>query len=187
MPNELPEDYFDKFPDRMFSRIEEDQQDDIRSELLSSIKKDSPYKIPEGYFTALPDQMISGYKSSKSDQTEANVKYLQPIRWMSVAAALTLLVMYAYQTRNTMVVEPAVSDRIALPDESIILTEEESLIWEEIIDEYSDEEIWNEAMAELIQENESMDNFLDEITDEEIDLYLDVLLADMTDLELTSL
>ncbi len=187
MPIELPEDYFNKFPDRIFSRLENDEDSDYSSELISSIDKISPYMVPDGYFVALPNQIISKHKRDNANQTKNSVKYLRPLRWISVAATLALIVMYSYQSEDIMISDPALSEKLELPDTSKLLTEEEGLIWEELIDEYTDEEIWMEAMAELVHDDDPINNFLNDIADEDLDLYLDVLLADMTDIELISL
>ena len=57
----------------------------------------------------------------------------------------------------------------------------------ELIEDYTEEEIWEEAMASLVTEGQEVESFLNEINDTELNLYLDVLLSDMTDLELNSL
>ena len=188
MPNELPKDYFERFPERIKHRIENDDID-YQSEILSAIGKRTPYKTPEGYFAGLTDRIIRKCETTttKPKKKTAKTRSLRPRRWMLVAATLTLVLMYTYSWNDKGEVQPTEIVESGFVDSDESLSEEESLVMIELIEDYTEEEIWEEAMASLVTEGQEVESFLNEINDTELNLYLDVLLSDMTDLELNSL
>jgi len=50
MPDKLPENYFEQFPERMFQRLKELDDQADNQKLLNKIAKSEPYTIPQGYF-----------------------------------------------------------------------------------------------------------------------------------------
>jgi len=188
IPNELPKDYFERFPERIKHRIENDDTN-YQSQILTAIGKRTPYKTPEGYFDGLTDRIIRNCDTTtaKQEKRTAKTRPLSPRRWMLVAATLTLLLMYTYPWKDNGILQPTEIVQLGLEDSNESLSEEESLVMIELIEDYTEEEIWQEAMASMVSEGQVVESFLNEINDTELNLYLDLLLSDITDLELNSL
>jgi len=152
--NKLPDDFFDKLPDRIINRINNEEHTKelfSYSNTLAELRKKNPYKVPSDYFDQLAGRRIVNPN-----------KIRKLTMFASIAASLLIMLLMVTGTEsNTISISDAeiiayyaenVQDiEHDLLSELLVVDEEESTIedyiLEEIISELSDEEL------ELLSQN----------------------------------
>lgn len=153
--NKIPDDFFDKLPDRIINRISKEKHTQelfSYSKTLSELKRKNPYKVPLNYFEQLAERRI------------VNPRVIR--KWTmvtSIAASFLIMILMVTGTgsesNKTMISDADIIDYYAenvqdiesdLLSELIVVEEEatiEDYILEEMISELSDEEL------ELLSQN----------------------------------
>jgi len=161
----MNEEYFNKFPERMkqkFNTLEDDLANN--APLLSELDKSEPYLIPDQYFEN--NQLaLSGLAKRKLGISKT--RFIR--KRLFAAASLIALMVTSWAVFNN-------------PTN----TEEVQIAYEDIADHYLDnlEDIDLDLIYSMEEEEVDIDLDLEDLNEEEIDLYWDYLFQDITDLEL---
>ena len=182
MKEKLPKDYFSNLPDHIMKRVAQNEEDaDDKSVLLDRIGKKEPYMLPDNYFQSLSDKVISDVDYPSVGKQRGVMKLLRRI---GAVAAIGALLTYVVVGENLTSIEKT-SASIEAPIPSIDDISEEELLDELIY--YGTEDISESVLAEWVDEEESDEEFLEGVPDGDLDLYLEVLLSEMTDIEIVSI
>ena len=168
MSNKIPEDYFNKLPDRISQRIDL-LEDDIKTNapILASIDKEQIYKVPEQYFEKLTAKISLALPQPR-------VLSLSTLRWASAAAVALMITIgsfYMSQMQGT-------SDAL--------LAESEILDYYILNADQIDDEWLQESWLDNDQDQE-MDLFGDleteDISDYLSDVIMDIPLSELTEID----
>ncbi len=166
MNKKIPKDYFNKFPDRLSSRIEALEENIKESApLLYKIGKAEPYQVPATYF----DQLKAQIEKQTSGPKERKIGLY---RWSSIAAIGALLVaaILVFSLQDKESEDGLMANRVIEHIENDL--------------DYVDDELLYELVT--LEETEELSEDLD-LSEQEIELYFDYILDDMTDEELSDL
>ncbi|NNE26450.1 MAG: hypothetical protein HKN09_06370 [Saprospiraceae bacterium] len=161
----IPNNYFNNLPDKIWAKI--DQMDDRVKEHaphFHALSQSNPYKVPDAYFETFESRLqLLGW---------GRILSLKVIRPYFVAASILLV---------------AVLSWIMMPENSTDDPGADDLLYADVYDYYSDE-------IEYIDQNllvgfeaddfEEASLVTEELTEEEIYLYEEAILQEMTDQEL---
>jgi len=158
----LPKKYFEALPKKIWARMISVDDDIINTAPnLSKFNKHNPYKVPEKYFNNLRTNLF------KINNRKTPTRVLS-FRWQYAAAsfALVLASFIGFKSLNKNATEDF-----------------KELVYEDVVDYYLlDNEIDNSLLLELSEDNalnDSSDEF-SEISDEDLDLYIDIIIDDFT-------
>jgi len=113
LPYEVPDNYFDQFPDKLMSVI-------TAESMVSKLTPKNPYTVPVGYFEQLPQQILAAAK----EQGKSNDKLiaLSSNIWKRtrLAAAAVLLLLTGMGIFKYALDEGSFSNKLAgLPDDAV--------------------------------------------------------------------
>ena len=163
MSDKVPDNYFDDLPGRIQGRIESLQDDlEKHAPVLSSIDKRTVYDLPEFYFAESRNKLL------KQRQRSRVLKF--DFRRIAVAASLALLIAFGVDS---------VFDMNTSGDQGFAEAE--------VLDYYLDniDELDFDLIAEMELEDTDFElSFTEEISDEELDMYLSDIIDEFSAEEL---
>ena len=91
-PFELPDNYFDKLPGIIESRIAEEEDARIRVFNSSKVDKKLPFEVPENYFNDLPSIIQARAMNTNKKEGFSFGFAKENIKWALVPALIALLI-----------------------------------------------------------------------------------------------
>ncbi|MEQ6120219.1 hypothetical protein [Reichenbachiella sp. MALMAid0571] len=173
-PYSVPNDYFEKLPDIIQSRIalEEDEENVVVFDSVKTSKK-LPFEVPERYFEQLPSVIQNKTQKSKKSRVISFGFEQQQIKWVLIPAAIAVFVLgYSLffnqktETVNTeeLIAQVSSEDLIAYLEMSDLSTDEiiSTVNFEEIDLEFENTE--SDMLDELNFSDEEIDDLLIEFS-----------------------
>lgn len=165
----VPQKYFDNLSDKILNKIENlDDNTKEEAPTLFKVGKDLGYTVPKDYFETLEQKL-------KNNSSSAEVRKLIPQRWWNIAASLLILI---------------ISGTIVLLQKDDKTYSAEDLAFEEVLEYYIENSdfIDENALLDLETETEIVDaDYLNEISDDELELYIEMNIEDFSDEEIDEL
>jgi len=184
MNKNIPEDYFDNFADRMAHNIHEMEDDKSMAPTLHNLDHSEPYTVPDVYFQNIPQRL----REKISNQSSKN--YLKVVLTVIGFLAAVACIGYSYYD-NSKVVEDLKNEQIKKIDINTLTPMAE--VYEETLEDlWLDDEdlLMDDFTIEYLESEKSIannDDLLLEIDDQDVDYWIDYLLENVSDSELSEM
>ena len=142
-----PDDYFDQFEDRLFTKISEDH-----------IPKETGFKTPEGYFDVLDERLLQEIEQSKNSTKVIPLYTRRTLLYAASIAACAIVIFSLMNNSETIthIDDIDISSIETFIDEGLLgydITDVTALLDEEDIFNSIDDQLNNELLEEYILKN----------------------------------
>jgi hypothetical protein len=156
----MPEGYFNRFPDRILSRIQEDRSAPRAGE-------DPAFKVPDGYFDSFPGRLE---RRLEPKQSQVRSLWGSRLGWIAAAAAAVVLMLVLWPEQRISVEYGDLNGEAIV---EYLQAEEWDFSSEEIAELLSLEEIAMEDMLEKAPGDEQIMDYLESYSDPDDEFYLE--------------
>ena len=163
--NNIPDNYFNKLPGQIWEKVDQlDDEVEKNAPQFYALSQSNPYRVPETYFET--------FESRLKLQPHGRIISMQALRPLLVAASILAV---------------AVLSWVMMPQFSTEDQMEDDLMFADVYDYYSDDiELADQDLFVdfEVEDFEESSLVTEELTEEEIYLYEEAILQEMTDQEL---
>ena len=155
-----PEGYFNRFPDRLMSRIREEGS-------ASHTRGEGAFKVPDGYFDTFSDRLEQRLEAK---QSQVRALWGPRLGWIAAAAAVVVLMLALWPEQGVRV---EYGDLNGEAIAEYLQAEEWDFTSEELAEILAPEEIAMEDMLEKAPGDEQIMDYLETYSDPDDEFYLE--------------